>query len=426
MRKIVWVLSSDGISGGASVALYHATNLARMGFDVSLVLARQSQASPFSWHPCYNELDGKRVRVLTFFEASAEKFDIAIATYWKTALMLWRINAESYLYFVQSIESRFYPEDEIVVRYLVDATYELGLGMVTVAPWMQRFLERATGAEVQVVRNGIDKALFRPPVRSHSRDKLRLLVEGSTVSPFKNVPKTIDLCYAAGVGEIWLLTRTEIADYPKVDRVFSAVPMKDVPQIYRDCDVLVKLSLVEGMFGPPLEMFHCGGTAIVYDVTGHDEYIEDGRNAIVVRTGDEVKVVRAIQALATSAGSLLELKRAAEATAQRWPSTEESTTELAQAFACATNQVRCDRRQLTLLSKRLWSIYEASRAISLPRKVEAQVAQKALAEVLRSTSWRITHPLRVGVTVARKIRKAVTRGGRLSKTGTNRRTQKEA
>jgi hypothetical protein len=51
--------------------------------------------------------------------------------------------------------------------------------------------------------------------------------------------------------------------------------------VYRSCDDILKLSLVESMFGPPLEMFHCGGTAIVYNVTGHDEYIVHGRNALV-------------------------------------------------------------------------------------------------------------------------------------------------
>ena len=53
--------------------------------------------------------------------------------------------------------------------------------------------------------------------------------------------------------------------------------------IYRSCDVIVKLSYVEGMFGPPLEMFHCGGTSIVYDVTGHDEYIVHGKNGLVAK-----------------------------------------------------------------------------------------------------------------------------------------------
>jgi len=91
---------------------------------------------------------------------------------------------------------------------------------------------------------------------------------------FKNVEKTIELCLQSDADEIWLLTSTEISEYPGVDKCFSRVAIEKTPEIYRSCDVLVKLSYVEGMFGPPLEMFHCGGTAIVYDVTGHDEYIK--------------------------------------------------------------------------------------------------------------------------------------------------------
>lgn len=43
------------------------------------------------------------------------------------------------------------------------------------------------------------------------------------------------------------------------------------------------------MFGPPLEMFHCGGTSIVYDVTGHDEYIVHDKNGLVAKTDDDEK-----------------------------------------------------------------------------------------------------------------------------------------
>ena len=79
--------------------------------------------------------------------------------------------------------------------------------------------------------------------------------------------------------------------FPGVNKCFSRIPIHKTAEIYRSCDVLVKLSYVEGMFGPPLEMFHCGGTAIVYDVTGHEEYIEDGKNAIVVKKDNEEEVV---------------------------------------------------------------------------------------------------------------------------------------
>ncbi len=68
------------------------------------------------------------------------------------------------------------------------------------------------------------------------------------------------------------------------------IPVESTPVIYRSCDVLLKLSKVEGMFGPPLEMFHCGGTAITYDVTGSEEYLVSGRNSLVVPMDDEKAV----------------------------------------------------------------------------------------------------------------------------------------
>jgi glycosyltransferase involved in cell wall biosynthesis len=110
-------------------------------------------------------------------------------------------------------------------------------------------------------------------------------VEGPLGVSYKNVEKTIELCRQAEVDEIWLLTSSEVTDYPGVNRCFSRVPITETAAIYRSCDLLVKLSYVEGMFGPPLEMFHCGGTALVYDVTGHDEYIRHQQNSIVVPRG---------------------------------------------------------------------------------------------------------------------------------------------
>lgn len=39
----------------------------------------------------------------------------------------------------------------------------------------------------------------------------------------------------------------------KCDRFFEHVPMVDMRRIYSSCDILLKLSRVEGMFSPPLE-----------------------------------------------------------------------------------------------------------------------------------------------------------------------------
>jgi hypothetical protein len=66
------------------------------------------------------------------------------------------------------------------------------------------------------------------------------------------------------------------------------------------------------MFGPPLEMFHCGGTAIVYDVTGHDEYIRHGVNSLVVERDNELQVVDWLKKLKNDIGLLDKLKAGAE------------------------------------------------------------------------------------------------------------------
>ena len=48
------------------------------------------------------------------------------------------------------------------------------------------------------------------------------------------------------------------------------------------CDVLIKMSRVEGFFMPPCEMMACGGTVLTGKVTEYDEYVIDGYNGLVV------------------------------------------------------------------------------------------------------------------------------------------------
>ena len=145
--------------------------------------------------------------------------------------------------------------------------------------------------------------------------------------------------------EIWLLTSSDIDQFEGVDRVFSQVPIDSVGDIYRSCDVLVKLSLVEGMFGPPLEMFHCGGTAIVYDVTGHDEYMSHGANSLIISTGDRDAVRAYLLALSQNPMLVNTLKHGARTTAANWPSWEQATEtfETALTEAAATSPISQER-----------------------------------------------------------------------------------
>ena len=336
-KKILFLLGSANLSGGTYVIFQHALYLQTHGFQVTIALVFMTmeelenlKKSDNCWHPA--------VKNLTFIhidDAKCEQYDLAIFTWWATLFSFPKINSTTYMYFVQSIESRFYPKEETFMRDLVNRTYQLGLPVITEAKWIQNYLQINYDSHCDLVRNGIVKSLYNSQgkcIAEKSTQQLRILVEGPLDVDFKNVTKTIELCLQANVGEIWLLTSSAVHHYAGVTRIFSQVPIAQVPEIYRSCDVLVKLSYVEGMFGPPLEMFHCGGTTIVYDVTGYEEYIVHDVNALVAKTDDEKTVVQYLKRLHEDRNLLARLCAGARDTAEKWIDWDQSSNQFANAL----------------------------------------------------------------------------------------------
>ncbi|HAS3607710.1 TPA: glycosyltransferase family 4 protein [Vibrio cholerae] len=321
--NICFLIWSPDISGGTNVIFEHATRLKQMGEDVTIITEQTVCETRLKWFPGADELEWK-----TYSDIENETFDICIATWWRTVFSLKKVNARHYLYFVQSIESKFYHESEVILRNLVELTYSLDLTIITEATWIQKYLSEHYGKQAYLVKNGIRKEYFNrevKPITPPLKDKLRVVVEGPLGVPFKNTELALDLVNESNADEVWLLTSTEIAAYPKVDKLFSRVPISDVAKIYNSCDVLVKLSTVEGMFGPPLEIFHCGGTSISYDVTGYDEYIVDGENALVSYSRENADIIDKINRLKRDKDLLQKLKMNASVTASNWPDWSESS-----------------------------------------------------------------------------------------------------
>ena len=313
-------LGSAKISGGTYVIFEHVTRNIKRGEEIYVITEEKVKKEDYSWHS-----EAKNIKFKTYDEIKDINFDIAIATWWVTVYNLYKIKARKYAYFVQSIESKFYKER--IYQLMAEATYTLGLNIITEATWIKDYFKEKYDIDAFLVKNGIRKDIYNTLGEKYEKcDGLRVLVEGPVDVDFKNVPKTIKLIKESNADEVWLLTSSNITEYKGVDRVFSRVPINDCAKIYRSCDLIVKLSYVEGMFGPPLEMFHCGGTAIVYDVTGHDEYIINGKNGIVIKTDDDEKVVEAINRFKDKS-ILKKYKDNAIKTANEWINWEESSKQ---------------------------------------------------------------------------------------------------
>ena len=312
------LLGSAAISGGSYVIFEHSIRAWEKGEDITIITTDSVSMDELYWHPQARKLKWK-----TYDEVADECFDVVIATWWRSVYEAYRVHGKRYIYFVQSIESKFYNPSEKPTCQLVEATYMLPFEIITEATWIKEYLAEHYNKSAILVHNGIRKDIYKEDGECHAercKGNLRVLVEGPVDVGFKNIPKTIELCKQSKADEIWLMTSSDINFYPGVTRVFSRVPIFETPKVYRSCDVIVKLSYVEGMFGPPLEMYHCGGTSITYDVTGHDEYIIHDQNGLVVKTDDDEKVVEYLNRLKEDEGYLDHLKQGARMTAEAWDS----------------------------------------------------------------------------------------------------------
>lgn len=358
--SIAFLLGSPDISGGTYVIFEHATRLQNRGHAVTIITEHPISPERHDWHPGAASLTW-----LSLNEAESLAFDMVIATWWKSPFLLHRLKGKHFIYFVQSIESRFFPEQtpdhhdkrdlELWSRYC-ESTYSCNIPVITEAGWIRKYLRKHYNRTSWLVRNGIRKDLYNTdgkciaPVKN---GQLRVLIEGPVDVGFKNVPRSIELALKAGADEIWLLTSSDIKEFPGIDRVFSRIAIHETPPVYRSCDVLVKLSYIEGMFGPPLEMFHCGGTAIVYDVTGHDEYIVHGENSYVVPRDDEEMVVRLLQKLKSDINELQRLKQGALKTAGQWVDWEGAAGEFHRALSAVSQGPGTSRTYLKNWTERV-------------------------------------------------------------------------
>lgn len=356
MTKIAVLVGSADISGGTYVIFQHASYLQESGMDVTILTEEKVEPHIPLWHD-----KGGTFKYLTIDEASDLSFDIAMATWWVTVYKLHRVNAKVYSFFNQSVESRFYLENDYATRKWADGVYTFNLPIITEASWIQKYLKENFNRDSQLVLNGIRKDIYKEEGEAFApreEGKLRILVEGPLGVFFKNTEKAIELARKSNADEIWLLTSSkDVKEIDGVDRIFSSVKNTETPKIYRSCDVLVKLSYVEGMFGPPLEIFHCGGTSIIYNVTGHEEYMKHDINSIILDVDDEEGVVREINRLKEEPAYLNRLKAGALDEASKWPDWNQSSASFLEATKELLNKKSDSRRDIEVKSNFLtdWS-----------------------------------------------------------------------
>ena len=307
--RIAYITPGCGLTGGVAVICQHATRLKNRGHEVHLLSLEKPY--PMDWFP------NQTVPVVDINKWHGP-LDILVATGWSTAFHLLRIPSTVKCYFVQSDETRFFPEGSLW-KHLASLTYYFGVNYLTEARWIQNWLKETFGHSSEVIPNGLDDQIFYPALPLHPKGpRPRVLLEGTISLPYKGMREAFEVVAPLDV-EVWCVSSRGAPQKGwKCDRFFEQVPMVDMRRIYSSCDILLKLSRAEGVFSPPMEMMACGGVAVVGRVTGCDEYIIDGYNALVVDPDDVNAARDAVTRLMTDNSLREKLVANGQATGEKW------------------------------------------------------------------------------------------------------------
>ena len=303
--NIGFMLPSLNISGGILVAIKHAEILQRHGFDVMLMddsltedVAIEGKLLEFG-ESVYPVVVSRSVRNRFDHYLLRGQIDQAVATMWTTVDALRQYpGAVSVKYLVQGFEPDFYqPSDPL--RILANRTYSYSdISYLTVSKWCEDWLTSDWGQKVSFAPNGIETRQFERVARKWDSGRIRILIEGDSESPYKNVDEAYRVVDQLDPSkyEIWYMSYNGAPkDKYRVDRFLHAVPHADVGRVYGQCHILLKTSILESFSYPPLEMMATGGVVVVIKNDGNAEYLRDNENCIIYKRGDISAAVDAIE-----------------------------------------------------------------------------------------------------------------------------------
>jgi GT2 family glycosyltransferase len=279
--RVVYVTEGTGIGGGHRDIFEHINRLLERGHEVALYTLGDAPdwfalRAPVHSFEFYEEL----------VDQLAELDAIKVATWWNTAAPVWQASVLRGIpvYFVQDIETSYYPDDESVRHAVIDS-YRPEFHYMTISSWNRERLNEV-GLDAELIPPGIDLDTFRPDDGVERRSDMVLALGRS--NPLKNLPLTIDAWRALrqrpGQGsppELCLFgIEPELATDPGMRHVESPSD-EQVNELFNQATVFVQTSTHEGFCLPPLEAMATGGAVVCTDAHGNRDFCVDGENCLM-------------------------------------------------------------------------------------------------------------------------------------------------
>ncbi|MGC2373891.1 MAG: glycosyltransferase [Solirubrobacteraceae bacterium] len=274
--RVAYVTEGTGIGGGHRDIFEHLNRLLDRGHEVALYTLGDAPEwfelrAPVHSFEFYDEL----VNALADIDA------IKVATWWNTAMPVWRASVTRGIpvYFVQDIETSYYPDDESVRHAVIDS-YRPEFRYMTISGWNRERL-RELGLDAVLIPPGIDLDCFRPRPDVRRREDM-VLALGRT-NPLKNLPLTIEAWRALPEPRPELCMFGIEPDLANDEgmRYVEAPSDEQVGELLSQATVFIQTSTHEGFCLPALESMATGGAVVCTDAHGNRDFCIDGENCLM-------------------------------------------------------------------------------------------------------------------------------------------------
>lgn len=312
--RISFPLMGFNISGGIRIITNIANGLARKGHSVCIIVPDYASVSPFKLDTSIKikviSTKGKGIRQKLFYYIilcfiSTQDSDVVFATGYKTPFYIYlskliHISSVRLFYLIQGYEPLSHVQHSVRNKFIKNIfyiiarfSYKVPMKKIVVSSWIK---DQIGDNSIKVINNGIDLNVFSPSNKNINKiNKFIIGTIGSSVK-WKGYDIFLEAVSSINSNEMEVLILSQ--DYLELPnnintRIIKPTTDKQIVDFYRQCDIFVFTSFVEGFGLPPLEAMACGIPVITTDCGGIRDFANDS-NAIIIPTDDAHSVANAI------------------------------------------------------------------------------------------------------------------------------------
>jgi O-antigen biosynthesis protein len=290
VRVINWVIPDVGIGSGGHLNIFRLImHLEQCGYVCRIIIVGGSQfASGENARATIREHFFPINAEVSIGEASLQPAQFTIATSWITAYSVRNFQgAGNRCYFVQDFEPFFYAHGSDY--YFAEETYRMGFFCITAGQWLANKLSKEFGMKTFAMGFSYDHDLYFPRPRKDPQKKRAF---------FYARPVTFRRGFELGLLALnmvaqqypdveFVLAGWDISEYRIPFRHINAgnVAVKDLPDLYSQCDVALVVSLTN-LSLLPLELMACG-CPVVSNKGDNVEWLLNDQNSVLAETTPE-------------------------------------------------------------------------------------------------------------------------------------------